>query len=332
MARRESPTRPPTESTDPATPVTTARRTIRLDGPLDLRATVAALRIGRGDPTMRLAGDELARATWTVAGPATLHLRLDASAGDVHATAAGPGAEVALEQAPALVGADDDRSDFDPECHEVVVRLDRRRPGLRIGRTGRVADVLLPTVLAQKVTGGEAVRAFQFLAVVADRAAPALPEAPDLLLPPASEWLAHTPTWQYTAAGVDRKRAVTIIESHRRIDRLEEALAMDAADARTRLTAIRGIGPWTAAIVERLAGGDPDAVEVGDFHLPNTVAWTLAREPRADDDRMLELLEPFTGHRGRVARLCELEGQFAPRRGPRYAPRRFGARRPPRRT
>lgn len=299
-----------------------------LDSPLDLRATVGALRVGRGDPTMRLDATTMVRATRTPEGPATLRLDVDPDGRTIAAHAVGPGATHVLDAGPELVGAHDDRAGFDPGVHEIVARLAARRPGFRIGRTGRVVDVLLPTILAQKVTGTEAIRAFHHLAVVAGERAPTGGDVPDLLLPPDPAWLAHTPTWQYTAAGVDRTRAVTIIESHRRLARLEEAVAMAPDDARARLTAVRGIGPWTAAIVERHARGDPDAVEVGDFHLPNTVAWTLAREPRGDDDRMLELLAPFAGHRGRVARLCELAGSFAPRRGPRHAPRRFGQRPP----
>lgn len=310
--------------------MTVATRTIALDGPLDLPATVGGLRVGRGDPTMRLDATTMVRATRTPDGAATLRLDLDPGGAAVTAHAVGPGAAHVLDTAPALVGIHDDRTGFNPGSHEIVARLDTRRPGFRIGCTGRVVDVLLPTILAQKVTGTEAVRAFHHLTVVAGEPAPTGADVPDLLLPPDPAWLAQTPTWQYTAAGVDRTRAVTIIESHRRLARLEEAVAMAPGDARARLTAIRGIGPWTAAIIERHARGDPDAVEVGDFHLPNTVAWTLVREPRADDDRMLELLAPFAGHRGRVARLCELAGSFAPRRGPRYAPRRFGQRRPPR--
>src|SRR5205085_797850 len=76
--------------------------------------------------------------------------------------------------------------------------------------------------------------------------------------------------------------------------------APDAAEATRRLTTLRGIGPWTAAEVVRVAYGDPDAVSVGDYHIPNTVAWALAGEPRGDDARMLELLEPFRQARGPV--------------------------------
>ena len=62
---------------------------------------------------------------------------------------------------------------------------------------------------------------------------------------------------------------------------------------------------------------DPDAVPVGDFHFPNTVAWALAREPRADDDRMLELLAPYAGQRGRVLRSLVSIAGAAPSYGPR---------------
>ena len=66
-----------------------------------------------------------------------------------------------------------------------------------------------------------------------------------------------------------------------------------------------------------VALGDADAVSVGDYHLPNVVAWALAGEPRGDDARMLELLEPYRGHRGRVMRLLLAGGVGPPRRGPR---------------
>jgi 3-methyladenine DNA glycosylase/8-oxoguanine DNA glycosylase len=86
-----------------------------------------------------------------------------------------------------------------------------------------------------------------------------------------------------------------------------------------------GVGPWTAAEVALRALGDTDAVSVGDFHIPNMVAWALAREPRATDARMLELLEPYRGQRGRVIRLLEAAGVAAPRFGPRMSPRAIAA-------
>jgi len=49
----------------------------------------------------------------------------------------------------------------------------------------------------------------------------------------------------------------------------------------SRLTTYPGIGPWTAAEGTARALGDADAVSVGDYHLPNLVAWALAGEARA---------------------------------------------------
>ncbi len=86
-----------------------------------------------------------------------------------------------------------------------------------------------------------------------------------------------------------------------------------------------GIGPWTAAETVRIALGDPDAVSVGDYHIPNLVSWALAGEPRGTDERMLELLRPYEGQRARVVLLLELSGLGAPRYGPRMAARSIAA-------
>ncbi|MGH3657496.1 MAG: DNA-3-methyladenine glycosylase 2 family protein, partial [Micromonosporaceae bacterium] len=100
-------------------------------------------------------------------------------------------------------------------------------------------------------------------------------------------------------------------------------VSMPPQDAARRLLSIPGIGPWTVGELGRLAYGDPDAVSVGDVHLPHQVAYTLAGEPRADDARMLELLAPFAGHRGRVLQLIVAGGSRPPRRGPRRPHRSF---------
>lgn len=290
-------------------------RIVRLSLPLDVRPSLAPLRMGRWDPTIRLAPDQVLRASWTPDGPATLHAR--AATGEAACEAWGPGADWALDHAPGLLGAHDDVTDFVPGRHPAVARFARRLPGLRMIRSGQVADVLVPTILGQKVTGLEATRAFTFLVRHHGRPAPG---PGGLRLPPDPATLASLPTHVYHRAGVERTRAVTILEACRRIARLEEAASMSAEDAQRRLTAVRGVGPWTAAIVARVALGHTDAVETGDYHLPNVVAWNLAGEDRADDQRMLALLAPFAPHRGRALRLIELAGQGAPRHGARMAP------------
>ena len=93
--------------------------------------------------------------------------------------------------------------------------------------------------------------------------------------------------------------------------------AAPATSSAAKLSLVRGIGPWTIASVLGPACGDDDAVIVGDYHLPHLVAWNLAGEARADDARMLDLLEPFRGVRGRVVRLIGMAGRRAPAFGPR---------------
>ena len=65
-----------------------------------------------------------------------------------------------------------------------------------------------------------------------------------------------------------------------------------------------------------VALGDADAVPVGDYHLPHSIGFALEGTARSTDDRMLELLEPYRGHRARVIRLITYAGIGAPKFGP----------------
>jgi 3-methyladenine DNA glycosylase/8-oxoguanine DNA glycosylase len=183
-----------------------------------------------------------------------------------------------------------------------------------------VFQELLATVIQQKVTWVEASRAY--LAVVRHFAEPA-PGPAGLTLPPDPAAVAATPYWVLHPMGIEQKRADTLRRAASVAARLEETVDFSPADAAARLRAVPGIGPWTVGELGRLAYGDPDAVSVGDYHLPHQVAYTLAGEQRASDDRMLELLEPFAGHRGRVVRLIVAAGSHPPRRGPRMPLRSF---------
>src|SRR5437588_1372904 len=143
------------------------------------------------------------------------------------------------------------------------------------------------------------------------------PGAFPMTVPPAAEVLARTPYWTFHRFGIERRRAEVIIRAARSATRLEETVGMDLASARRRLEAFPGVGPWTAAKVALVALGDPDAVQLGDYHLPHIVAYALEGKPRSTDERMLELLEPYRGHRARVIRLITTAGIAAPRFGPR---------------
>jgi 3-methyladenine DNA glycosylase/8-oxoguanine DNA glycosylase len=268
---------------------------------------------------MKIAENEIVRATRSPAGAATMRLRLDGEA--CEAEAWGPGADWCLENLGELLGRRDDPSGF--ECaHPLVHDLARKMGGMRFCSSHAVLELLVPTILEQKVTGTEALRSFR--ALVRRYGEPA-PGPFGLLLQPGAATLADLPYTEFHPLGIERKRADTIRRVARRAGRLETLYADHGADAQRLLMTIPGIGPWTSAIVAQAAWGDPDAVIVGDFHFPNIVAWALAREPRASDERMLQLLEPFRGHRGRAVRLLVHSGIRAPKFGPRHRIRDFAA-------
>lgn len=280
---------------------------------LDL--TLAPLRFGTTDPTVRRDARGWWLAVLTARGPATL--RLTESAHGIAAAAWGPGAAAALETMPQLLGADDDVAGFDPSRHPVVRDLHHRMPGLRLARTGRLLPHLVPTILGQKVTAVEAMRAWRVL--VRRHGAPAPGPAPEgmRVAPDAATWR-RIPSWEWHRAGVTPQRADTLMRVMAVAGSLERSTGMPAAEAVRRMRTVTGIGVWTAHETVQRSHGDPDSVSIGDLHLAKQVGMALAGR-RVDDDGMLELLEPFRGHRHRVVRYLEASGVGYERRAPRLA-------------
>lgn len=294
--------------------------------PVDLHAVLAPMRRGTGDPTYQVdAAGAIWRTTRTPAGPATTRFE---QSGDTSVAAAawGPGAEWALDTLPDLLGADDCAGAFRP-AHPVVRDSWRRHRGWRVPRSRLVLEALLPAVLEQKVTTTEAWRAWRYLLRrFGDTApGPAGTVLPGLRVTPAPHIWRDIPSWEWHRAGVDHARCTTAVRAATVAGRLEQTAVLPPDEARCRLQVVHGVGTWTSAEVAQRALGDADAVSVGDAHLSSLVGWALVRE-RVDDDAMLELLEPYRGHRYRVVRMIELSGLRPPRRAPRYAPRDYRRR------
>lgn len=283
------------------------RRTVETSLPVDLQLSLGPL--AHGKRAHRVDGGIVWRATRTPEGAATLKL----SGGDhvVEMEAWGPGARWALEHGPELVGSGDHIDGFEPDG--LVGRLHRRMPGMRFGKTRSVFEPMLSAIIGQKVPGKAAGRSYaRLLAKYGEQA----PGPVDLKLQPEPAVLAGLPYEAFHPLGIERKRADTIRRTAARSGRVEEAAAMAPMEATTRLIAFPGIGAWTASQVVQVALGDADAVVTGDYNLPHLVSWNLAGEPRGTDGRMLELLEPYRGHRARVVRLLKAGGETPPRYGP----------------
>ncbi|MFL6111177.1 MAG: DNA-3-methyladenine glycosylase family protein [Catenulispora sp.] len=283
-----------------------------MDPAYDLTASLTAMRRGAGDPTFRRTPDgSLWLGCRTPAGdPGTLRLHR-ATPETVDAEAWGPGALWLLKTLPDLLGladTDEARAEFAElvaaQGNPRLIQSLHRNRGLRVIRSGRVWDSLVPAVLEQRVTVQEAHRAYQILVRRYGILAPGAPDELRLHVSPAPREWALIPSWEWVRAGVDGKRSRAILGAARVASRLEETVGMERDEAARRIRTVPGIGVWTAAEVMHRAHGDADAISVGDLHLPRIVCGALGDPAmKWDDDRMLELLEPYRGHRYRVSAL-----------------------------
>jgi 3-methyladenine DNA glycosylase/8-oxoguanine DNA glycosylase len=287
--------------------------------PLDLARTAAASTVTGRDQSISVTPHGVWRALRTSSGPATVWLRPQADG--VAVSCWGPGAEHALGRVPGLLGLADptEALEPDPTEHPLVAELARRRPGWRFAATGSLVDALVATIVAQRVTAEEA--AVSYRSLVAAFGEPA-PGPPGLRLGPDPARLAELTSFQLHRTGIERSRAVTIIGLCRRSGSVERLVARGVEEASRALASLPGVGAWTITTVRQVVFGDADAAVVGDYHLPHLVAHRLAGEARASDERMLELLAPFAGHRGRVQRLLVSGGGPGGKRPPKRGPRR----------
>lgn len=239
---------------------------------------------------------------------------------EVYAEAWGPGARWAIESVPNLLGAADDVSTFEPGDHPLVAESWRHNSHLRIGRTGLVLEALVPAIIEQKVTGQEAFAGFKALVYRFGERAPGPGVERKLWIQPTPEQLAMIPSWEWLKMHIDPARSRALVGAARVAPSLERITTVSGEEADRRLRSLPGIGVWTSAEIRYRALGDPDAVSFGDYHLANQVGWAMLGHD-IDDDELARLLEPWRGHRARVANLVMLLGRSRPRHGPRMAPR-----------
>jgi 3-methyladenine DNA glycosylase/8-oxoguanine DNA glycosylase len=288
---------------------------VEFAGPASPGYTLSPLRRGGGDPCYVTASDgAIWRTSLMRTGPVTARISRSGPC-TVACEAWGSGAAEFAAGLPALLGADDDASGFSP-VEPTIAEAHRRVPHLRLGRTGRVLESLIPAVIEQRVAGKDAFRAWRLL--VTKYGAPAPGPAPARMhVPPPPEVWRRIPSWEFHLANVDPGRARTLVGCAQRADSLERLVTRPAEQAREALTSLPGVGVWTAAETAQRAFGDADALSIGDYHLAKVVGWSLLGHA-IDDDAMVALLAPLRPHRHRVVRLLEVSGLA---RNP-----RFGAR------
>jgi 3-methyladenine DNA glycosylase/8-oxoguanine DNA glycosylase len=189
-----------------------------------------------------------------------------------------------------------------------VLRLHRMLPGLRVIRVPWLYDMTCSAILQQRIRTVDAMRDWRRITQRYGSDAPL-----GLRAFPSAEALAAVPQFALEEMGVDAKRAKTLLRFAREMQFVSLRPSMDFAALRKALLRVSGIGPWTTETVMGYGAGDTDAAIPGDLHLPHLVCYALAGEPEGSDERMMELLEPFRGHRFRIIRLLYEAGLSVPR-------------------
>lgn len=328
---------------------------VEFGGPYDLPRSLGVLQRGYADPAIRVdrghseggsggtpgagawmcqriygpTGAELGQATYRFdqLTDSTVRVRIAASSD--------ASMEVAFGRAPQMLGAEDDLTQFaqllgsaDTEASAQLARVHRRNPGLRLPATGALFDQLVTVTLEQKVTHEQARHSWRnLLRLYGQFPARSLSvPAPDWMrLPLSPAQLRRVPSWSWHKLWVQPPLAATVQRITERASAVHRLCAStpistaDVNDLAAQLTAIPGVGPWTAAEALQRSHGAADLVAVGDYHLAHFVGEALTGS-RTDDAGMLDLLAPYTPHRQRVVRLLGLSGFRKSRFGPRLAP------------
>ncbi len=290
------------------------QRTLSI-GDIDLTGTLRTLLMLSGDPTVRLTDGRFERATLTPDGPGSIRADWGDDPSTARLSAWGPGGSWLLERAEGLLGLEDRIDGFDP-ADKPLRDVWRRQQQRRLFRTRTLWHDLAWLIVQQRVTRVDAGRQWTRFVTASGADAPGPVE---LLTPPTPAATAALHYTDFHRFGIERQRAEYLRAAARIGDRLAGSVDGPFDEVRPKLAAIRGLGPWTMSSVASHTWGDADSVVVGDDGIPSMVTWFLAGEARGDDERMLELLEPYRPHRARVVQMVFASGVRPPRRHHRYA-------------
>ncbi len=110
----------------------------------------------------------------------------------------------------------------------------------------------------------------------------------------------------FRTAGLSRPKQATLVAIAEAVESgldLDALCVLDPAEATARLTAIRGVGPWTAEIYLLFAAGHPDIFPAGDLALQIAVGEGLGLDTRPPARQLYAIAESWSPWRGVAARL-----------------------------
>ena len=122
----------------------------------------------------------------------------------------------------------------------------------------------------------------------------------------AETYLGHQPE-MIASFGLSRAKAATLAHVARAVANgevnLEEVARMEPFAAMAKLTALHGVGPWTAEVYLMFCGGHPDIFPVGDVALRISVGDVFFAGERPAPDVVAELAQAWAPVRSVAARL-----------------------------
>lgn len=109
------------------------------------------------------------------------------------------------------------------------------------------------------------------------------------------------------ALGLSRAKASTLLAIADtvlagRLD-LDEVCRLDTPDAVARLTAVKGVGPWTAEVYLMFCAGHPDIFPVGDVALVSAVHHAFGHDERLKGRELSAFAKSWSPWRSVAARL-----------------------------
>lgn len=182
----------------------------------------------------------------------------------------------------ALVLADERLADIRSRSHAVPLR--RSPPGF---------ESLASIIVAQQVSTASAAAIWGRLKQVID------PLTPEAYMAGGEE------AWRLAGLSRPKQRTLLAVSEALAEDRIDLHGLCDlhADEAIAALTAIKGIGPWTAEVYLLFAAGHPDVFPAGDVALQTAVGHAFSHETRPDAAALRLLAQDWAPWRGVAARL-----------------------------
>jgi len=161
---------------------------------------------------------------------------------------------------------------------------------LRLSKPG--FESLVSIIVGQQVSTASARAIFGRLTQLAD------PLTPETILAAGDDL--------FRQAGLSRPKQRGLLAAAQAVSDgldLNHLCACDADEAIATLTAVNGIGPWTAQVYLLFAAGHPDIFPAKDVALQTAVGHALGHESRPGDKALVEIAKAWSPWRGVASRL-----------------------------